>query len=226
MDPTITTATTTTPRCPHCDGRGVWPISPTHYCRCPAGQVAASRDAERERDEQRSRRWDAAAIPSRFAAYTLASHPDREAVASAGQWTLDAQGTNLLISGAIGCGKTGLAVGIARDLIETDVAGVLFASAPEMLDRMRPPALDDPMVGLQRIRVLILDDLGVEKSSDWVRERMYVLLNARYEAMRPTIVTSNLTLPRLATALGQRTISRFGEHVQVVSLTGRDRRAM
>lgn len=213
------------PSCRMCNDTGAWPILPVHYCGCQAGREAEERAAWHDRETRLERMWSAAGIPPRFAAFRLGTHPDTDAVRDVAEWSPDDRGTNLLISGVVGSGKTGLVVGLARDLIASDITGIAFWSVPEMLDRMRPPANFDPMRAIQRVRVLILDDLGVEKPSDWVRERMYVLLNARYEAMLPTIVTSNADLARLAASLGERTISRFAEHLRVVTLTGRDRRS-
>ncbi|MDQ3540095.1 MAG: ATP-binding protein [Chloroflexota bacterium] len=211
--------------CQMCDDSGVWPILPRHYCGCQAGVEREADDHERAIEQRRSQAWAATGIPPRFEAFDLEAHPDRQAVEQVASWRPDATGTNLLISGIVGSGKTGLIVGLARELIASDITGIAFWSTPELLDRMRPPANFDPMRAVQRTRILILDDLGVEKPSDWVRERMYVLLNARYEAILPTIVTSNADLARLAGSLGERTISRFSEHLRVVTITGRDRRA-
>ncbi len=73
-------------------------------------------------------------------------------------------------------------------------------------------------------RLLILDDLGAEKPTEWVRERMYEIVNQRYEWMRPIIVTSNLSPAQLAKQVGQRVASRLMEMCEVVELDGRDRR--
>jgi DNA replication protein DnaC len=80
--------------------------------------------------------------------------------------------------------------------------GDLFVDVPEMLDVMRRwiarPEGGDPLERYARASVLILDDLGREKVTDWATERLYVLVNARYGDLLPTIATSNLRPNELA----------------------------
>lgn len=72
--------------------------------------------------------------------------------------------------------------------------------------------------------LLILDDIGAEKLSEWVQETFYLLVNRRYEDMLPTIFTSNFNLEELAVRIGDRIVSRIAEMTDVVELRGRDRR--
>lgn len=74
---------------------------------------------------------------------------------------------------------------------------------------------------------LVLDDLGTEKLSDWVQEKLYAILDWRYGQELPTLVTSNLTLAELAShyrAHGPRLASRIAGMGEEVELRGRDRR--
>src|SRR3990167_1343368 len=70
----------------------------------------------------------------------------------------------------------------------------------------------------------ILDDVGSEKVTDWVAETFYLIVNERYNHMRPTIFTSNFPLKDLAERIGERTVSRIVEMCDVVELVGSDRR--
>ncbi|MDD5110865.1 MAG: ATP-binding protein [Patescibacteria group bacterium] len=72
--------------------------------------------------------------------------------------------------------------------------------------------------------VMILDDFGAEKATDFVAETIYRLINHRYERMLPTMFTSNCTLQELAEKLGERTTSRIVEMCDVYNLAGGDRR--
>lgn len=72
--------------------------------------------------------------------------------------------------------------------------------------------------------LVILDDVGAEKMSDWVAETFYLIVNDRYVNRYPTIYTSNLPISDLAERLGDRTVSRIVESCDVVELIGNDRR--
>jgi DNA replication protein DnaC len=74
----------------------------------------------------------------------------------------------------------------------------------------------------QRMPYMVLDDLGAEKMTDWSVSSLYVVLSGRYNANRPTIVTSNLTLAQIA-EWEPRIASRLGG-MCVVQLDGKDKR--
>ena len=75
-----------------------------------------------------------------------------------------------------------------------------------------------------RSPLLILDDLGVEKTTEWALQALYVVVNRRYLDGRQTIITSNLTLDEVREKLGDRIASRIVGMCHPVRLTGRDRR--
>lgn len=74
--------------------------------------------------------------------------------------------------------------------------------------------------------VLILDDIGAERLSDYVVEVFYLIINKRYNEMLPIIFTSNLTLGSLAEKVGERIASRIIEMCDVVELGGEDKRIL
>lgn len=71
---------------------------------------------------------------------------------------------------------------------------------------------------------LIIDDIGAEKMTEWVREAFYRIVNSRYEKELPTFFTSNLSLDELSEHVGDRVASRISEMCHVVSLGTEDRR--
>ena len=100
-------------------------------------------------------------------------------------------------STAFGNGKTHLAAAIANNLADSGQQ-VLFVLVPDLLDYLREAF--DPMthVGLgkrfneiKRIPVLVLDDLGTESATPWAKEKLYQLINYRYNARLPTIITTS-----------------------------------
>jgi len=72
---------------------------------------------------------------------------------------------------------------------------------------------------------LCFDDLGVEKTSEWALQTMYLIINQRYENIRTTIITSNFDLDELADKLGDdRITSRIRGMCKIIKLSGADRR--
>lgn len=138
-------------------------------------------------------------------------------------------GPSLLLLGPTGTGKTHQAWGAIRALA---VSGLAFTSwqvttAADVYARMRPRHKVDAEEVFERYAhcaVLVLDDLGAAKSSEWVEEVNYRLINHRYEHARPTLVSSNLLPKDLAAALGGRVASRLHEMCTPAVLSGDDRR--
>lgn len=98
----------------------------------------------------------------------------------------------------------------------------------DLIASLRPRGRDyDPEEVLEsyvKAHLLLVDDLGAGKLTDFVEESTYRILNARYNAVRPTIYTSNLALPALKDAIGDRIASRLAEDCKRVILDGPDRR--
>jgi DNA replication protein DnaC len=139
----------------------------------------------------------------------------------------DSKGIRLV--GNYGCGKTHLTASIIHRLAEQGIGGV-FVVVPELLRAIRrgynsPNEDSEKLVSLtEEAPLLVLDDLGAEKPSDWVREQLYVIINRRYENMLPTIVTTNCSTQELVDRVGQRTVSRLIEMTTPYKITAKDYR--
>jgi DNA replication protein DnaC len=103
----------------------------------------------------------------------------------------------LLLMGPSGVGKTHLAVAALKDLIRRGHAG-LFCDYRELLKEIQAsynPASESTEMGIlepiRTVEILILDDLGASKPSDWVRDIVGIVVNARYNEKRTTIITTN-----------------------------------
>lgn len=104
----------------------------------------------------------------------------------------------LLLIGPNGCGKTHLAAAIANQSLH-DGALVLFAVVPDLLFDLRATfaptateAHDQLFNKMREAEMLVLDDLGAQRSSPWATETLFQLLNYRYNLGFPTVITSNL----------------------------------
>lgn len=137
-------------------------------------------------------------------------------------------GSSLILLGATGTGKTYEAWGAIRCLAACDIhARWQFVSAPDMYAALRPrPGIDSESVFREYATagLLVVDDLGVAKNSEWVEDVNYRLVNHRYGHQLPTVFTSNVPVKELAGALGDRVSSRLNEMCERVVLKGEDRR--
>ncbi|MFC9462347.1 ATP-binding protein [Streptomyces sp. NPDC056983] len=139
-----------------------------------------------------------------------------------------AEGRSLLIVGTTGTGKTHQAYGAVRSLL---IAGVRLrwkaVTAADLYAELRPrPGHNGEreLMDLARCPLLIIDDLGAAKYSEWTEEITMRLINRRYNAMLPTLITTNLGMADLRTHVGDRVASRLTEMTDRVILDGPDRR--
>ena len=157
-------------------------------------------------------------------------------------------GRGLLLVGGIGTGKTHLAVGILKEMIAARGSACLFCDYRELLKQIQNSYNDSvKATELQVLRpvfeaeVLVLDELGAVKPSEWVWDTVSLLLNTRYNDNRTTIITTNfadepaasvarslsvsLSPTRAATreeTLGDRMRSRLHEMCRIVKMDGPD----
>ncbi len=139
-------------------------------------------------------------------------------------------GRGLYFCGDVGTGKTHLAVAVMNELIARKRVPSLFVTVPELLDNLRgtynDPGrnLDEWMDAVKNAELLVLDDLGSENATEWVRERIFVIVNHRYRQKLPTVFTSNIGPKDLSAQLGGRTASRIISMCDWISLEGEDYR--
>lgn len=149
---------------------------------------------------------------------------------------------SLLLLGPTGTGKSyqayaalRAAVTVARPLRDREGYVVLCRTPDwkaftfaDLCASLRPRGRDhDPeavLEGYRKTSLILIDDLGAAKATEWVEEATYRLINGRYEDMRPAIFTTNLALPELKNAIGDRIASRLAETCTRIVLDGPDRR--
>ena len=141
-------------------------------------------------------------------------------------------GKGIYLWGGIGTGKTHIAYALQRhSQLPTSKRRAISINVVEILKeirddiRRRPEEKERPLQTLMDYDgILILDDIGVEKASEFVRETLYLLINQRYNDMLPTIFTSNCSLDELSNRLEDRIPSRIKGMCEIIELKGEDRR--
>ncbi len=170
-----------------------------------------SRPCECQEAEREQRRLAAAQIPTRYMDCTLdafdPSYPGADpslgralqmARKFAETYPVDTAGRGLLLAGTAGLGKTHLAVGILRRLIQERGAKGLFCDYRELLKSIQnsynPEVRTTELELLKPVfaaEVLVLDDLGAQKPNEWVWDTVALILNTRYNDRQTTIITTN-----------------------------------
>ena len=118
----------------------------------------------------------------------------------------------LVMTGRVGSGKTHLAVAIANARLAAGEQTVMFTVVPDLLDHLR--ATFDPSRGIdyderfnqfRNAFLLVLDDLGTENTTPWAREKLFQIINHRYNERLPTVITTN----RPFSEIDERIVSRM-----------------
>lgn len=133
----------------------------------------------------------------------------RRAYEVAGNFSENPRGW-LLLKGGIGSGKTHLAAAIANArLLQGEPA--LFIVVPDLLDHLRATyapgsavTYDDRFESIRTAPLLILDDFGAHSATPWAQEKLFQLLNFRYNAQLPTVITTNSELEEIDLRLRSR----------------------
>lgn len=176
----------------------------------PSG-LWVSRACECQEMQREERRLAAAHIPERYRHYSLDGYETafRGADPSLGRahliarkfveaYPVDTAGKGLLFTGSIGVGKTHLAVGVLRRLVQERGTRGLFCDYRELLKKIQNsynPQVNTTEVELLKpvfaAEVLVLDDLGAQKPTDWAWDTVALILNTRYNDKQSTIITTN-----------------------------------
>ena len=167
------------------------------------------------------------------------------------EYSSKTKGRGLLLVGKPGLGKTHLSVGLLRALIEKGAQG-LFVDYRDLLKQVQNsynPTVSTTELGILnpifRAEVLVIDDLGASKPTDWVFDTVAHILNSRYNDELTTIITTNfpnraerateeivrmneaqriMSERTLGDRIGDRVLSRLQEMCVVVDMTGEDYR--
>jgi DNA replication protein DnaC len=218
--------------CPHglCDGGGLILDEATNTaydCRCRPQLIA-----------QRKARSLSAVIPTRYRGVSFERPPvteiDPQIVRATRRFCERIEehlgaGRGLWFMGPVGTGKTTLAMLVSKAALQTGRTVAIY-SLPRLLNEIRDTyraershlALLDRLTAVD---LLHIDDVGAERSNDWVLEELYSIVNARYEERRSIVITTNiLDREALCEQVHERTVSRLTEMCDELPLLGDDRR--
>ena len=239
--------------CQKCDGMGVRVVA-----RAGGGSVAEACECRHERRIYQMHRR--AQIPVRYLGCLLSnyehSYPGADsslrkahflASTFASNYPHDMKGTGLILAGDIGTGKTHLAVGILQTLILEKSVPALFCDYRELLKSIgnsynaQVAATElEVLRPVFEAEVLVLDELGAAKPTEWVWDTVSHILNTRYNDQRTTIITTNyenqapgkagsqldraVRRETLGDRIGERMRSRLSEMCVTVEMCGSDYR--
>jgi DNA replication protein DnaC len=215
---------------------------------CDCEQFQAEREAKRRAEEERKRqeqektrqlileaRFRESSLPERWRTRTFDRYqvtPANEEAYKTAKWYADTfdpkAGNGLLLTGTVGTGKTHLAAAIAMELISREHT-VVFGTVTSLLAQVRNTFDSDRETEMEVMRrltkcdLLIIDDLGKEKVTDWVEQTVYELINTRYERNKSLVVTTNLSLTDIRSKyanVGDAIVDRIIEMCQGVRIVG------
>jgi DNA replication protein DnaC len=214
-----------------CDGSGFLVDEATRVatpCRCRPQQV-----------ERRRARSLSAVIPRKYRGVSFDRPPVSDLPVPQVQVVkrfvrdIDANldsGRGLWFEGTVGTGKTTLAMLVSRAALDARRSVAIY-SLPRLLAEIRATfeadsegSYVDFLDRLAAVDLLHVDDVGAERTSDWVLEQLYAIVNARYEDERSVIITTNLERDPLVEQIKERTVSRLEEMCTLVPLYGEDAR--
>lgn len=148
---------------------------------------------------------------------------------------------SLLLTGKVGVGKTQMALGFANDqmpYLQEQKLSIRIVTVPDLLNELRAgfdddkqkvkEGYDDMLHAYRTCGLLVLDDLGAEKLTAWVKEQFYLLFDHRYRQELPIIATSNFSFPALRERLGGeedlRVWDRIRQTFDIINVTGENQR--
>jgi DNA replication protein DnaC len=213
-----------------CDGTGFRYDEPTNTaydCRCRPQRVARAKA-----------RSLSAVIPRRYRDVSFDRPPVTEIapaiVSATRRFAADIDrhleaGRGLWFMGPVGTGKTTLAMLVSRAALNAGRSVAIY-SLPRLLNEIRDThraershvALLDRLTAVDLLHV---DDIGAERTNDWVLEELYSIVNARYEDQRSMVITTNISdAEELRAQITARTVSRLTEMCDQLPVEGHDRR--
>lgn len=203
--------------------------------------LCACGKAERAREEREAQRRQALARVSELASYSLIDKRFRESTFDKAIETPDnaeafriarkycenwplmlERNVGLIFYGPPGTGKTFLSACIANELMRQTVP--VLATSLVKLGNVDAESLEEILHRMRSAELVILDDFGAERGTEYMKERIFSVIDSRYGNKKPLIVTSNLDLAKMgeSTDIGtMRVYERIRAMCKVVNLRGK-----
>ena len=182
-------------------------VTPPVMCDCQRiAEEKAEAAFQKRQEEFRIERMKASGLQDRYLHdYTFANdkgyNPEIEkAQRYVTEWTMMKENCiGLLLWGNVGTGKTFIAACIANALIENGVSVLMtnFSKILNSLSAMFDVDRNKFIESFNRYSLLIIDDLGIERNSEFALEQVFNVIDSRYRSKKPLIITTNLTLDEL-----------------------------
>ena len=138
--------------------------------------------------------------------------------------------TSIFVTGPVGCGKTHLTVAFMRKTMFLKMGEQVFYSAGDIIMKLKSSINSDSMTEMdvfnelnRKDKLIVIDDIGTERPTDYVMQAWYKIIDDRYSGMLPTIYTSNLNISEFAERYGDRMASRLSSGL-IIKLKGADYR--
>lgn len=138
-------------------------------------------------------------------------------------------GASIILGGGTGVGKTHLAIAMVQEAVSRG-RDALFVPVVDLLDEIRSGydegTADAIQEAVKEADCVALDDLGAQRSTSWVSERLFSVIDARYRLGKQTVITTNAcSMSQLEKMLGERgarIVSRLTEMAQPLFIKARD----
>ncbi len=208
----------------------------TGWCRCRCEQEKFDREKERERLERQrilneECRCQGITDPAyRNMRFERDDSPDSELSKAArhyaGVFRPAPKQHGLLFMGGVGTGKTFLACCIANAVIDRGMTAIVTGLPPLIRQLADYRQADMTLTRIQNVDLLVLDDVGATRDSDFNTEKLFELVDARYRSGKPMIVTTNLSPEDINSSglANQRIFDRIIERCRQVPVVGGSRR--
>jgi DNA replication protein DnaC len=219
--------------CPKCFGTGmeIVPDKGARVCSC-------------RRQKQQKGQFESVRLPKRYDGFHFGNYKpthESQSLAHVAAMELVHKYPNvdrgILLMGSVGVGKTHLAVSVLKGLTERGFSCLFYefgSLLKEIQDSYNPNTFSSELSVLNPVLkadILVLDELGASKPTDWVRDTMAHVINTRYNDKKLTIFTTNYLDDRRSPAeetledrVGTRLRSRLYEMCRTVMIDGRDYR--
>lgn len=186
---------------------------------CDQRAAVVEQQEEQIRRENLLRSLEAAGCGARSLGHALTPGRETPALMRARKWMSNADSWALVLCGGVGTGKTTAAYWTMAEAMRkgSTVAtrhAAQLGKSPSYAEALRE------LARLKKVGLLVLDDVGAQAMSSHGEGLLWELLDARYEARRRTVLTTNVAGPKLSERLGERAVDRLRDGGVIYDMTG------